>query len=100
MVKRSIIQRQIKRQKIVDKYALKKKLLANSLKLTNNLKEKYDLYLKIQQMPRNSSKTRLRNRCWKTGKARGYFRFFGLCRNFLRKFANECILSGITKSSW
>ncbi|MFS8823539.1 30S ribosomal protein S14, partial [Synechococcus sp. W60.2] len=47
-----------------------------------------------------SSPTRLRNRCWKTGRPRGYFRDFGLCRNSLREMAHRGLLPGVVKSSW
>jgi small subunit ribosomal protein S14 len=65
-----------------------------------SLEETFSLNEKLQKLPRNSSRIRLRNRCWKTGRPRGYFRFFGLCRNALRELANDCFLPGITKASW
>jgi small subunit ribosomal protein S14 len=79
MAKKSMLEREKKRKKLVVKYSISKKL---------------------QQLPKNSSPNRLRNRCWKTGRPRGYFRFFGLCRNALRELAHDCLLPGITKSSW
>jgi len=80
------------------------------------LKKKKDLYIqmfsaihlndqlliakKLQNIPRNASIVRLRNRCWKTGRPRGYFRFFGLSRNALRNLGQEGFLPGLIKSSW
>ena len=55
---------------------------------------------KLQKLPRNSAPTRVRNRCWKTGRPHGYFRFFGLCRNAVRELAHDCVLPGVTKASW
>jgi small subunit ribosomal protein S14 len=74
--------------------------LLNQLKNTISLEEIFHLNEKIQKLPRNSSVIRLRNRCWKTGKPRGYSRFFGLCRNALRELAHDCFLPGVTKASW
>jgi len=79
----------------------KKRLeLINKLKFANSLDEIFEINKKLQKLPRNSAKTRMRNRCWKTGKPRGYFRFFGLCRNVVREFAHDCFLPGVTKASW
>ena len=58
------------------------------------------LHNKLQKLPRNSSKIRIRNRCWKTGRPRGYYRDFGLSRHVLREMAHDCMLPGVTKSSW
>ena len=55
---------------------------------------------KIQGLPRNSATNRVRNRCWATGKPRGVYRDFGLCRNQLRERAHKGELPGVVKSSW
>ena len=55
---------------------------------------------KIQGLPRNSAPNRVRNRCWATGKPRGVYRDFGLCRNQLRQRAHNGELPGVVKSSW
>ena len=100
MIKKSILIRQIKRQNLISVYKLKR----NNLKKNNqNIKSLNDLYIyykKIQKLPRDSSSVRSNNRCWKTGKARGYYRFFGLCRIALRELALTGFLPGIIKSSW
>jgi len=95
-----MIEREKKRIKLYKKYSLKR---ANLLKKYNNEKSfnlKLELHSKLQKLPRNSSKTRIRNRCWKTGRARGVFRDFGLSRHVFREMAHQCLLPGVTKSSW
>jgi small subunit ribosomal protein S14 len=62
--------------------------------------KKLAAHSKIQQLPRNSSKIRIRNRCWKTGRPRGFYRDFGISRHVLREMAHQCLLPGVTKSSW
>jgi small subunit ribosomal protein S14 len=54
----------------------------------------------LQKLPRNSSPTRIRNRCFATGRGRGVYRKFGLCRNMFRQLALEGKIPGITKASW
>jgi small subunit ribosomal protein S14 len=100
MAKKSMLEREKKRKKLVEKYKEKRILLKNQLKLAKTLEEIFAGSEKLQKLPRNSSKTRVRNRCWKTGRPRGYFRFFGLCRNALRELAHDCFLPGVIKSSW
>jgi len=100
MAKKGMLERELKRNKLVTKYSEKRKILLTELKKVNSLEEKFIINEKIQKLPRNSSKIRLRNRCWKTGRPRGYFRFFGLCRNVVREMSNDCFLPGVTKASW
>nr|QOU10576.1 ribosomal protein S14 [Pedospumella sp. Jangsampo120217C5] len=100
MVKKSILVRENKRQNTVKKYSLERKNILLNLKKAKSLEEKFNLNEELQKLPRNSSNTRLKNRCWKTGKSRGFFRFFGLCRNAFREFAHNCYLPGVTKASW
>jgi small subunit ribosomal protein S14 len=100
MAKKSMIEREKKRIKLHKKYALKR---ANLLKLyqnEDNFNLKIELHSKLQKLPRNSAKTRIRNRCWKTGRPRGVFRDFGLSRHVVREMAHQCLLPGVTKSSW
>jgi len=100
MAKKSMIEREKKRIKLYKKYSLKR---TNLLKKYNNEKSfnlKLELHSKLQKLPRNSSKNRIRNRCWKTGRARGVFRDFGLSRHVFREMAHQCLLPGVTKSSW
>ncbi len=95
-----MLEREKKRKKLVIKYSEKRAVFLKELKQVKSLEEIFKINEKIQKLPRNSSRIRLRNRCWKTGRPRGYFRFFGLCRNALRELANDCFLPGITKASW
>ncbi|RZL51148.1 MAG: 30S ribosomal protein S14 [Pedobacter sp.] len=100
MAKQSMIQREKKRKKLTSKYLLKRLELKHLLYESKTLEGKLAIEKEFQKLPRNSAPNRLRNRCWKTGRPRGYFRFFGVCRNVLREFAHECLLPGVTKSSW
>lgn len=100
MAKKSMLQREYKRKTLVTKYAAKRALLLTQLKTTTSLEERFSIQEKLQKLPRNSAPNRIRNRCWKTGRPRGYFRFFGLCRNAVRELAHDCFLPGVTKASW
>lgn len=102
MVRKSLIEREKKRQKLVKNFQEKRASLKELLKKAKllSLNEKLEISSNLQKLPKNSAPSRLRNRCWKTGKPRGYFRFFGICRNVLREMAHSCLLPGITKSSW
>ena len=100
MAKKSMIEREKKRIKLEKKYALKRSNLLEKYKNEENFNVKLEIHSKIQKLPRNSAKNRIRNRCWKTGRPRGYFRDFGLSRNVIREMAHQCLLPGVTKSSW
>lgn len=100
MAKKSMIERELKRKVLIKKFAEKRKTILSELKKEKVLEKIFLLNEKLQKLPRNSSRIRLRNRCWKTGRPRGYYRFFGLCRNTLREFAQNCLLPGVTKASW
>ena len=95
-----MIEREKKRIKLTQKYALKRNTLLKSYQKEENFNLKLELHSKLQKLPRNSSKTRIRNRCWKTGRPRGVFRDFGLSRHVFREMAHECLLPGVKKSSW
>ena len=101
MAKLALINRQYKREKLVAKFSKKR---ANLESLIDNQKlseeDRFAARLKLQALPRNSNKTRLRNRCALTGRPRGYYRKFGLCRICLREAAHEGYVPGMTKSSW
>ena len=100
MAKKSMLERELKRKNLVSKYLEKRKIILNKLKKVSSLDEIFALNETLQKLPRNSSPIRLRNRCWKTGRPRGYFRFFGLCRNAIREMSHDCFLPGVTKASW
>ena len=100
MAKKSMIEREKKRIKLHQKYALKRSNLLKQYQSEKNFNVKLELHSKLQKLPRNSAKTRIRNRCWKTGRPRGFFRDFGVSRHVLREMAHQCLLPGVTKSSW
>lgn len=100
MAKKSMIQREIKRIKLNKKYSKKRETLLLDYKNASDFESKLNIHNKIQKLPRNSSKIRIRNRCWKTGRPRGYYRDFGISRHVLREMAHNCLLPGVTKSSW
>jgi small subunit ribosomal protein S14 len=89
MAKESMKAREVKRQKMVDKYAEKRKAL----------KEAGD-YEALQKLPKNSSPVRLHNRCKLTGRPRGYMRQFGISRVTFREMANNGLIPGVRKASW
>ena len=100
MAKKSMLERELKRKKLVLKYSEKRKGILNQLKTATSLEQIFEINEKLQKLPRNSSPIRVRNRCWKTGRPRGFFRFFGLCRNALRELGHDCLLPGLIKASW
>nr|YP_009496272.1 ribosomal protein S14 [Guinardia striata]AWT38844.1 ribosomal protein S14 [Guinardia striata] len=100
MAKKSMVEREKKRIKLNNKYAAKRNLLLQEYRSTNDFTLKLEIHSKIQKLPRNSAKNRIRNRCWKTGRPRGYYRDFGVSRHVLREMAHQCLLPGVTKSSW
>jgi small subunit ribosomal protein S14 len=101
MSKLALINRQYKREKLVAKYAKRREALeaivANS-KMSDE--DRFAARLKLQALPRNANKTRLRNRCALTGRPRGVFSKFGLGRNKLREYAMRGEIPGIVKASW
>jgi small subunit ribosomal protein S14 len=100
MAKKSMLEREIKRKKLTFRFAKKREIILEALKKANSLEQIFGLNEKLQKLPRNSSRIRIKNRCWKTGRPRGYSRFFGLCRNAVRELAHDCLLPGVTKASW
>ncbi len=89
MAKESMKAREVKRKKLVDKYAEKRA----------KLKAEGD-YIGLSKLPRNSSKVRLHNRCSLTGRPKGYMRQFGLSRITFREMASAGLIPGIKKASW
>ncbi len=95
-----MIEREKKRQKLIDKYEEKRAALKEEFRTAPSQLEKLEIHRKIQNLPRNSAPNRKRNRCWVTGRPRGYYRDFGLSRNVFREWAHEGLLPGVVKSSW
>ena len=101
MAKLSLKNREAKRAKMVAKYAAKRAELTaiiDNVKLSDD--ERMAARLKLQLLPRDSSPVRQRNRCALTGRPRGVFKKFGLCRNKLRDIAMRGEVPGMTKASW
>lgn len=100
MAKKSMIAREAKREKLIEKYAEKRAELKEQFLHATSQQEKLELHRQLQQLPRNSCANRLRNRCWLTGRPRGYYRDFGLSRHVIREMAHQGLLPGVVKSSW
>jgi small subunit ribosomal protein S14 len=101
MAKTSSVEKNKRRRKLVDQYAERRAALkATAADLTKPAEERFAARLKLAQLPRNSSKTRIRNRCEITGRSRGYYRKLKLCRNQLRELASQGMIPGMVKSSW
>ncbi|MCO7233844.1 MULTISPECIES: 30S ribosomal protein S14 [unclassified Cobetia] len=101
MAKKSMVERELKRTKLVAKYAAKRDALKAIINDVNaSEEERFDAQLKLQQLPRDASPVRQRNRCRITGRPHGYYNKFGLSRNKLREAAMRGDVPGLTKSSW
>jgi small subunit ribosomal protein S14 len=101
VAKLALINRELKREAMVKKFARKRaELNAIINDQSKSEEERYQARLKLQQLPRNASPTRLRNRCEMTGRPRGTYRKFGLGRNKLRDIAMRGEVPGIIKASW
>lgn len=101
MSKTSSIEKNEKRRRLVAQYAAKRarlKEMANDL--SKPAEERFAARIKLAEMPRNSSKTRIRNRCELTGRPRGFYRKLKLSRNQLRELASKGLIPGLVKSSW
>ncbi|MCB9989867.1 MAG: 30S ribosomal protein S14 [Rhodospirillales bacterium] len=101
MAKASAVQRDLKRRKLAKKYANKRARLKEVIyNKEAPMEERFQAALDLAELPRNSSKTRIRNRCALTGRPRGHHRKFRLSRVSLRQLASHGELPGVTKSSW
>ena len=95
-----MIARQKKRVALVAKYATLRRNLKEDMRAAESLQVHFDLHIKLQKLPRDSSATRLHNRCMQTGRPHAYYRDFGLSRHCLREMAHKGLLPGVTKASW
>lgn len=101
MSKVSSVEKNNRRRKLTAQYAAKRKKLkeiAADLKLP--AEERFAARLKLSELPRNSSATRIRNRCEVTGRARGYYRKLKMCRHQLRELTSQGRIPGMVKASW
>jgi small subunit ribosomal protein S14 len=101
MAKKSMIEREKKRQALVDRYAAKRAALKAIVSDDSKpVEERFKASLKLAQLPRNSSATRLHNRCQLTGRPRAYYRKLKISRIMLRELGSQGQIPGIVKSSW
>lgn len=101
MAKTSSIAKNDKRKRKVQSYSNKRSLLKNKIYDKNiSLEERFLSVLNLAKLPRNSAKTRIRNRCELTGRSRGYVGKFGLSRNMLRELSGKGQIPGLIKASW
>ena len=101
MAKTSMVNRDIKRKKLVKRHAVKRTELKKTIiSATASYEERMDAVAKLQKMPRDSSPSRVRNRCELTGRSRGVYKKFGLGRNKLREATMRGDVPGLRKASW
>ncbi len=101
MAKKSSIENNNNRKRLVKKFAAKReRLLAIANNEASSMEERFEARLKLAALPRNSSKTRIRNRCEVSGRPRGYYRKLGLSRIALRELGSKGLIPGLVKSSW
>ena len=101
MAKKSAIERNNKRRKLAKKYAGKRAALKAIAKDSSlSMEERFAAQLKLAELPRNSSKDRIRNRCELSGRPRGFYRKLKMSRIALRELSNQGLVPGMVKSSW
>jgi len=101
MAKTNMVEREKRRTKIVKKYAAKRAALKETIRdPKTGAEERLAAQVKLQQLPRDASPSRQRNRCAITGRSRGVYRKFGLSRVKLREAANRGDIPGLAKASW
>lgn len=101
MAKKSSIEKNNRRKKLVKQYAGKRaelRAIANDKSLP--MEDRFAARLKLAELPRNSAATRVRNRCEVSGRPRGYYRKLAMSRIALRELANQGLIPGMVKSSW
>ena len=92
--------REVKRRKMVEKYAAKKAALKKASLADADGNIDYEALAKLQKLPRNASRVRLHNRCMLTGRPKGYMRQFGISRIVFREMASAGLIPGVKKASW
>lgn len=100
MAKKSLIEKETKKKKLVKKYEVIRQSLKRQIKSSLPIQDKLTTSKRLQSLPRNSAPVRLRNRCSLTGRPRSNYRDFGLSRHVPREMAHACVLPGVSKSSW
>ena len=101
MAKKSSIEKNNRRRRMTKKFSGRRaRLKAIARDKSKPVEERFAATLKLAEMPRNSSATRIRNRCEITGRARAYYRKLRVCRNMLRELASQGLIPGMVMSSW
>ncbi|CAA2104810.1 30S ribosomal protein S14 [Methylobacterium bullatum] len=101
MAKKSSVEKNNHRKELVKRFAAKRKaLLATANNEGLEMEERFEARLKLAELPRNSSATRIRNRCGITGRPRAFYRKMGISRVALRELGNRGLIPGLVKSSW
>ena len=101
MAKKSSIEKNKTRRKIVARFAARRKeLKATADDNSRPMEERFEARIKLAALPRNSAPTRIRNRCEVTGRARAYYRKLGMSRIALRELGSQGLIPGLVKSSW
>nr|YP_009183813.1 ribosomal protein S14 [Cyrtomium devexiscapulae]YP_009192027.1 ribosomal protein S14 [Cyrtomium falcatum]YP_009479776.1 ribosomal protein S14 [Cyrtomium fortunei]YP_010889573.1 ribosomal protein S4 [Cyrtomium caryotideum]YP_010889661.1 ribosomal protein S14 [Cyrtomium macrophyllum]QUS63566.1 ribosomal protein S14 [Dryopteris crassirhizoma]AKF33807.1 ribosomal protein S14 [Cyrtomium falcatum]ALN96587.1 ribosomal protein S14 [Cyrtomium devexiscapulae]AVW85977.1 ribosomal protein S14 [Cyrto len=100
MAKKSLIEKEKKKKKLVERYDIIRQSLKRQIKTSLSIQDKLTISKRLQSLPRNSAPVRLRSRCSLTGRPRSNYRDFGLSRHVLREMAHTCVLPGVSKSSW
>ncbi|MCM1450820.1 MAG: 30S ribosomal protein S14 [Clostridium sp.] len=101
MAKESMKAREVKRAKLVAKYAQRKaELKAQAKELAKQGESAYEIYQQLQKLPKNASAIRMHNRCSITGRPKGYMRQFGISRIQFREMASAGLIPGVKKASW
>ena len=101
MAKRSVVNREAKRRKLIAKYAARRRSLKDTIRNPETTyEEREDAQRRLNALPRNSCPVRIRNRCRLTGRPHAYYRKFGLGRNKLREAAMSGDVPGLVKASW
>ena len=101
MSKKSSVEKNNHRKALVKRYAEKRKaLLATANNMSLEMEQRFEARLKLAELPRNSARVRIRNRCEMTGRPRAFYRKLGVSRVALRELGNKGLIPGLVKSSW
>nr|YP_009295953.1 ribosomal protein S14 [Schizymenia dubyi]AOM64888.1 ribosomal protein S14 [Schizymenia dubyi] len=100
MAKKNMIQREIKRAALIQKYKRKRKNLKEQIKKAQISKNKLNYNMNYKNYLGIVHYAEKENRCWMTGRSKGFYRDFGLSRHVLREMAHDCLIPGLHKSSW
>ncbi|MGH1425970.1 MAG: 30S ribosomal protein S14 [Pseudooceanicola sp.] len=101
MAKKSMVEREKKRERLVQKYAAKRAALKEIINdQSKPMEERFRASMKLAELPRNSSATRLHNRCQLTGRPHAYYRKLKVSRIMLRELGSQGLIPGLVKSSW